>query len=119
MADFEHLAAAEAGARANRAVVKLVEVVCIGVSVLVKGVADLSEHQAVPFVSTAGCIVRVIVEHAEAVGDNDEHVLEAGRRAQAVGIVITTLAHADFPIEHAIYVQILEVLAQVNDPARA
>ena len=69
-------------------VVRLAEVVVRGASDLVQNLVrtsvELSEHDAIPFVSAAGCIVRVVIQHAEAVGENDQYVLEAGRRARAV-----------------------------------
>ena len=71
-------------------VVRLAEVVVRGASDLVHNLlrtsVDLSEHQAVPFLSAAGCIVRLVIQHAEAVGENDVYVHEAGRRARAVQV---------------------------------
>ena len=71
-------------------VVRLAEVVVRGASDLVHNLlrtsAELSEHEAIPFLSTAGCIVRLVIQHAEAVGENDEYVREAGRRARAVQV---------------------------------
>ena len=71
-------------------VVRLAEVVVRGASDLVHNLVstsvELSEHNAVPFLGAAGCIVRLVIQHAEAVGENDEYVHEAGRRARAVQV---------------------------------
>ena len=71
-------------------VVRLAEVVVSGASDLVLNLVrtsvDLAEHKAVPFVGGVGYIVQLVIQHAEAVGENDEYVREAGRRAQAVQV---------------------------------
>ena len=70
--------------------VRLAEIVVRGCSDLVYSVVhtsvDLAEKDALPFVSTAGCIVRLVIQHAEAVGENDHYVHEAGKRAHAVQV---------------------------------
>ena len=82
-------------------VVRLAEVVVRGASDLVRNLlrtsVELSEHDAVPFLSAAGCIVRLVIQHAEAVGENDEYVREAGQRALAVQSVVDSLEQAEFP----------------------
>ena len=71
-------------------VVRLAEVVVRGASDLVRNLlrtsVELSEHDAVPFLSAAGCIVRLVIQQAEAVGENNQYVHEAGRRARAVQV---------------------------------
>ena len=76
-------------------VVRLAEVVVRGASDLVHNLlrtsVELSEHDAVPFLSAAGCIVRLVIQQAEAVGENNQYVHEAGRRARAVHVSSKTL----------------------------
>ena len=45
------------------------------------------------------------------------HVIEAGRRAEAVHAVLSTLQAAEFPTEHPAYVRILESLAEIEEYA--
>ena len=104
-------------------VVRLAEVVVRGASDLVLNLirtsAELSEHDAVPFVGAAGCIVRLVIQQAEAVGENDEYVLEASRRAVAVQSVVDSLQQAEFPTSSPSFVNILDTLAQVRASAIA
>ena len=95
------------------AVVQLGEVMLSGVSTLVKTAADVAEHDSVPFLSGALFIVKGIMEQAAAVGENEEHVAEAGRRAHAVESIVNTLSEAQFPPDDPSFKQILEELAQV------
>ena len=96
----------------------LADITVRGVSALVRTTANLAEHDAVPFISALAVIVQKIMEHAAAVGENEQHVIEAGRRAEAVRAVLSTLQAAEFPTEHPAYVRILESLAEIEVYAR-
>ena len=65
-------------------------------------VHELSEHEAVPFVSAVGHIVRLLKQHADAVGENDQYVLEAGRRARAVHVSSKIYSGIGIPLTAAL-----------------
>ena len=79
--------------------------------------AGIAEHDAVPLVYVVSVLARKIVEHAEAVSNNDQHMAEAARRATATQAVLDTLKGADFPSAHPAYVAIVEALAQICEYA--
>ena len=95
----------------------LADITVRGVSALVRTTANFAGHDAVPFLSATAVIVQKIMEHAAAVGENNQHVVEAGRRAEAVRAVLSTLQAAEFPTEHPAYVRILESLAEIEEYA--
>ena len=96
---------------------RLADITVRGVSALVRTTANVAKHDAVPFLSALAVIVQKIMEHAAAVGENNQHVVEAGRRAEAVRAVLSTLQAAEFPTEHPAYVRILESLAEIEEYA--
>ena len=97
---------AAAADEARNEVVRLGEVVVRGTSDLVQTLirtsAELSEHEAVPFVSAVGHIVKLLIQHANAVGENDQYVLEAGRRARAVHVSSKIYSGIGIPLTAAL-----------------
>jgi len=106
-----------AAEEATAALETLADVAVSGVSTLVRVTAELAEHDAVPFLWVVKTIAGKIVEHAQAVSDNEKHVVEAGRRAAATQAVLDTLQGASFPATHPAYVAIVEALAQMHEYA--
>ena len=95
----------------------LADITVAGASSLVRLSAGIAGHDAVPLVYVVSVLARKIVEHAEAVSNNDQHVAEAARRATATQAVLDTLKGADFPSAHPAYVAIVEALAQIYEYA--
>ena len=91
--------AADVAADAVETVTMLSEVMCASVSTLVRTAAELGEHDAVPFLSTAGRIFSALKEQLETVDDNDKHVKSVLSQVLAVEDHINILEEAQFPTD--------------------
>ena len=92
---------------------KLSSIVVTGLSVLVKTTANIGISDAA-FLQVACAIAQKLIEHGEAVGENDLCVKEAGRRGAMVQTTLNALAEAQFPSTHLAFSTILETLAELN-----
>ena len=90
-----------------------------GVSALVRITANLAECDAVSFLSVAGALAQKLIEHGEAVGENDACVKEAGRRGAGVLATLSALEEAkrEFQSSHPSFSAILQTLAELNEVA--
>ena len=93
---------------------KLSSIVVTGLSVLVKTTANIGSSDAAGFLQVACAIAEKLIEHGEAVGENDVCVKEAGRRGTMVRTTLNALAEAQFPSTHLAFSTILETLAELN-----
>ena len=98
--------------------IALCEVVVKASSNVVKLIGVVGESEFVPFVSTVGSLASAIIAQASAVGENDKHVLEAGRRAASVQAMIDTLVDVQFPSSNPSFVNIIEVLGKISGETR-
>ena len=67
---------------------------------VVRSAAGLEKATMVPFAGALITIVKKIQAHAEAVGENDASVTEAGRRALAIHEVVERVMGAEFPSDN-------------------
>ena len=93
---------------------KLSSIVVTGLSVLVKTTANIGRSDAAGFLQVACAVTQKLIEHGEAVGENDLCVKEAGRRGAMVQTTLNALAEAQFPSTHLAFSTILETLAELN-----
>ena len=93
---------------------KLSSIVVTGLSVLVKTTANIGRSDAAGFLQVACAVAEKLIEHGEAVGENDLCVKEAGRRGAMVKTTLNALAEAQFPSTHLAFSTILETLAELN-----
>ena len=93
---------------------KLSSIVVTGLSVLVKTTANIGSSDAAGFLQVACAVTQKLIEHGEAVGENDLCVKEAGRRGAMVQTTLNALAEAQFPSTHLAFSTILETLAELN-----
>ena len=93
---------------------KLSSIVVTGLSVLVKTTANIASSDAAGFLQVACAVAQKLIEHGEAVGENDLCVKEAGRRGTMVRTTLNALAEAQFPSTHLAFSTILETLAELN-----
>ena len=93
---------------------KLSSIVVTGLSVLVKTTANIGSSDTAGFLQVACAVTQKLIEHGEAVGENDLCVKEAGRRGAMVQTTLNALAEAQFPSTHLAFSTILETLAELN-----
>ena len=93
---------------------KLSSIVVTGLSALVTTTAKIRSSDAAGFLAVACAIAEKLIEHGEAVGENDLCVKEAGLRGAMVLKTLNDLAAAEFPSTHPAFSTILETLAELN-----
>ena len=98
---------------------KLSSIVVTGLSALVKTTVKAtinigSSDAAAGFLQVACAVAQKLIEHGEAVGENEFCVKEAGRRGTMVRTTLNALAEAHFPSTHLAFSTILETLAELN-----
>ena len=95
---------------------RLSSIAVTGLSALVKTTANIASSDAATygFLQVACAIAQKLIEHGEAVGENDLCVKEAGRRGAMVQTTLNALAEAQFPSTHLAFSTILETLAELN-----
>ena len=62
--------------------------------------------------SAVAGLAKAILEHLQAVRDNDEFIKEASRMVNSVQSTLDVLAAADFPTDNLAFLNIVNVLAQ-------
>ena len=62
--------------------------------------------------SAVAGLAKAILEHLQAVRDNDEFIKEASRMVNSVQSTLDVLAAADFPADNLAFLNIVNVLAQ-------
>ena len=99
---------------------KLSSIFVTGLSALVKTTVNIGSSDAATEIATYGFlalaieIAKKLIEHGNAVGENDQWVIEAGRRGDMVISTLNNLAKAQFPSTHLAFSAILETLAELN-----